>query len=47
MSEKQEEQDKPEKKGEAPPRRIDPKLSQKICFDEKPRKGKTYDKRIG
>jgi len=39
MDEKREkEQDKPEKKVEAPPRMIDPKLSQKVDFNEKPRK---------
>lgn len=39
MDEKQEkEQDKPEKKLEAPPRMIDPKLSQRVDFNEKPSK---------
>ena len=39
MDEKQEkEKDKPEKKVEAPPRTIDPKLSQSVKFTEKPRK---------
>ncbi len=39
MGEKQEkEQDKPEKKVETPPRTIDPKLSQRVDFNEKPRK---------
>ncbi len=38
MAEKQEKQDKPEKKLEAPPKTIDPKLSQKVDFTEKPRK---------
>lgn len=33
MSEKQEEQDKPEKKGKVPPRRANPELSEKVIYD--------------
>ena len=39
MGEEQEkEQDKPEKNVEAPPRTIDPKLSQAVKFTDKPKK---------